>query len=407
MRLLQVKTRGLGNTPETDWICLTPHLNLLHFDNTSDKDGFLHLLQTINPLYDCKSAAPFQELPLINGQDKHVRIITPRKRTISLAVFASTPEIVQDLSSISQLFYEVDRIEVGRRLDYSRWITFVELSSSTRWSEISDQVQRLLDRWPGFVPRDGNFRHEIEQMRPTTRVKGNMLIALKTWLKSLMSQIPQEHHSHLEQLLLVVGRADAISDARRFTAQRLPLFALFQERQQIASSQDGFNTIPLHLSMSSISDLINNLLLFFEKKIADGTTKFELVDKIQAELNNLEDFDSNLNWTWSNKSNRLDIASSNSGCEQSVCFSNRKTNIVTRFVVAASRVLCGHNPILLFNAPEDHLAARDHRDLAKFVESIAQQCQCLYVTNNKSFLFDNFASEPWLSSQQFMTKGVN
>jgi len=95
------------------------------------------------------------------------------------------------------------------------------------------------------------------------------------------------------------------------------------------------------------------------------------------------------------------------GCKHSARFSIGKTYIVTGFVIAASRVLTGHNPILLFNAPENHLAARDHRDLATCVDSIAQQCQCLYVTNNKSFIFNNFTSEQWLSSQQIMTKGVN
>ena len=88
-------------------------------------------------------------------QNGHTRRINPAKRTIALAVFNATPDLVQELSSIGDWFYETDRIEVGRRFDYSRWINFVELASSTRWSEISSDIEDLLAGRPAKLPRQG------------------------------------------------------------------------------------------------------------------------------------------------------------------------------------------------------------------------------------------------------------
>ena len=52
--------------------------------------------------------------------------------------------------------------------------------------------------------------------------------------------------------------------------------------------------------------------------------------------------------------------------------------------VALSRVVCGSDPILLFNGADHHLPEKLRRELAEFVMDISKTCQCLYTYNHAS-----------------------
>ncbi len=153
MNLIKMKIRGLGTTPETHWLDIGKGLTLFHLPGPETAKAFIKAIQTINPPYHCRTQKPYSDMPKTIKDNGHTRIIKSQKRTVSIGVFTSTPPLVEQLAACSPLFYETDRIEVGRRLDYSRWINFIELASSTRWSEISEEIKELYYTWSSDLDR--------------------------------------------------------------------------------------------------------------------------------------------------------------------------------------------------------------------------------------------------------------
>ncbi len=188
MKLIKARIRGLGRTMESRWFALTPHLNLFHFPDDDGRAGFFQALETINPPYSCQSVQPFADFPRFNKHQDHARKVVAGKRTVALAVFNSTPNLVADLAAITPLLFGTDRIEVGRRLDYSRWINFVELASSSRWSEISTDLGRLLDLTRTLAPAKASELAEIiTPLRPSDRIRNDLQKRLTDWLADLPS----------------------------------------------------------------------------------------------------------------------------------------------------------------------------------------------------------------------------
>lgn len=222
MRLLQIKLRGLGSLPVSNWVMLSNKLTLLRFSDPQIGRQVLKAVQSLNPPYDCLSEKPFSNLPveevLANG---HHRAIAPEKRTIVIGIFDTPPALVKDLGAITPPLYETDRVEIGRRLDYSRWINFVEIASSSRWSEVSEDVRRLLHDYP-----DGSDTKAIHRLMaeavPADRVKGAMAEELTAWLTTLEPR--QSEIADYPDILEKVHRAGKFAEARELLARQLPQF---------------------------------------------------------------------------------------------------------------------------------------------------------------------------------------
>ena len=125
------------------------------------------------------------------------------------------------LAEISPLFYEMDRVEIGRRLDYSRWLNYVELASSTRWSEVSQQMWRIFER-----RGDGEqgISDLLSGLAPTDRVRGTVLAQLVDWLERLSAPVAEKEKTHYKELIEVLRRADIFTRARAVTVGYLPCF---------------------------------------------------------------------------------------------------------------------------------------------------------------------------------------
>ncbi len=205
MKLIQARIRGFGTLEESRWFDLGPHLNLFQFTDQNRKDvpflgkNFLRILQTINPTYELQTVKPFADFPKFTRQDGYTRRVIPTKRTVALAVFSATPKLVKELAAVSEWLYETDRIEVGRRLDYSRWINFVELASSTRWSEISADMLKLLGQAQRLTPNLATPPADIIQtLKPTDRIKNELQDQLAHWLQSLPSELWESSRQLIE-----------------------------------------------------------------------------------------------------------------------------------------------------------------------------------------------------------------
>ncbi|MGI9536845.1 MAG: hypothetical protein ACR2PB_07230, partial [Desulfocapsaceae bacterium] len=220
MRLRQLKIRGLGSLPETDWIALNGATTLLRFADKTVGRQFLKSVQCLNPPFDCLIDQPFKDLPLETvSANGYRRVIAPEKRTIVFGIFDTPSFLVRELGAITPPLYETDRVEVGRRLDYSRWINFVEIASSSRWSEVSEDIKTLLHQQSSAGADDSNIRLLLAETAPTDRLKGAMAEHLATWLSALKGRLPKR--GDLDDILEKVLRASRFSEARAIMVRYL------------------------------------------------------------------------------------------------------------------------------------------------------------------------------------------
>lgn len=223
MRLRQLKIRGLGSLPETDWIALSVTTTLLRFPDKGVGRQFLKAVQCINPPSDCRIDQPFKDLPLETvSASGYRRVIAPEKRTIVFGIFDTPSSLVRELGAITPPLYETDRVEVGRRLDYSRWINFVEIASSSRWSEVSEDIRNLLNQQSTEGDDASNIQRLLAETASSERIKGAKLEQLATWLTGLQSRLPEP--GDLDDILEKVLRANRFSEARALIERRLPQF---------------------------------------------------------------------------------------------------------------------------------------------------------------------------------------
>lgn len=225
MHLLQFRIIGHPDIPDSPWLEVGAGLTVLQTEKAAQAHALLRMLQTVNPPYECHHRNPFGNFPLYRQNRSYTQRIIPAKRTVALAIFASSPELVDALAGIDPLFYETDRIELGRRRDYSRWTNFVELAGSARWSEIADSV---MSAWPLIPPHAAqavdSLRAAMQTWRAADRLKGPNAVVLKTQLQTLRSLLPEEHRSRLDPCFQAIDRAHHFSQAKEVVADRLPVF---------------------------------------------------------------------------------------------------------------------------------------------------------------------------------------
>lgn len=380
MKVVQARIRGLGALTESRWFELSPHLNLFQFPQQKYGRNFLRILQTINPPYAIETVKPFADFPKYIKQEGYTKRVNPSKRTVALAVFSATPALVKELATISPVLYETDRIEVGRRLDYSRWINFVELAASTRWSEISADIRILVDEAHRLAPeRTHPLSDIIRSLKPADRIKDTLQDQLAYWLENLPSELWQSSRQRIETTRAAVLRADHFQAARDNIRSRLPLFVALGGssivetggRQTAADAEQDFASHQhlLHL-ISEHSTALGN---------TSAATARAFFDELNGQLA-AGPFSSMM----------LHIDRSATGVlrlinDQPVqkstdgpLFSLRQMQAKACLAMAFSRVVDKGEPILLFDAPERDLPTTLRDELIDFISKISKTSQCLY-----------------------------
>jgi hypothetical protein len=226
MQLLKARLNGVGNLARSDWFNLSPGLNLLHIPNTKLRQAFLQQLATINPLSAFSCAEAFGDVPATLSERGYPRRLNPSKRTAALAVFAADPSLIVELGKIETILDGVDRIEVGRRLDGSRWLNFVEIPSACRWREIDADVAHLLEVLRQHHPAMRQLGIGITAgIEPSQRIKDKLENDLAGWLSRVLTEnAPFEIRLLAERVFREVTRISRIAVAKRLVEQRLPIF---------------------------------------------------------------------------------------------------------------------------------------------------------------------------------------
>ena len=330
---------------KSGWFPLSRGLNQFHFTNQEAGTLFLRALQTLHPPYSCAKTIPFSDLPEFETRGSYTKNITPSKRTIALGVFEANADIVGELGELDQNLYETDRIEIGRRLDYSRWINFVELSSSTRWKDVKAEFKQLVE----FLPQAkkhiaGEAQEFINSLKGSERIKGSIAQKLLYFLRHLERDCNNLDLYH--ETLGQIQRAEHFQTARLKVFRRLPLLFYFNSQGSISS--------PVAQQLSSNLQLQHSELYQYRAKM-----ELEIVATPKSSV----------------------LRSVQSGVE---------------LAIATSKAVSRMDPIFLFDTPEVNVPEPDHNLLKEYLTSIAQHYQCLYLCRNRDFFSAAQANKSYL-----------
>jgi hypothetical protein len=226
MQLLKARLNGVGCLAQSNWFDLSPGLNLFHIPNTKLRQSFLRQLAAINPLSPFSCSEAFGDLVATLDEGGNSRHLNPSKRTTALAVFAADPNLIVELGKIEAILDCVDRIEVGRRLDGSRWLNFVEIASACRWWEIDADVTQLLEGLHQHHPAIRQLGIDITAGLETSRRITDVLEKdLATWLSRVLEENTfVEYRPLAERVLHEVTRTSRVAEAKRLVVQKLPTF---------------------------------------------------------------------------------------------------------------------------------------------------------------------------------------
>lgn len=361
--------------PDSLWLEVGKGLHIIKAKQPAQAQVLLRLLQAIHPPYDCLSDRSFADFPQYTSSQHGINKITAAKKTVALAIFAASPELVNELAAIDPLFYETGWIELGRRRDCSRWMHFVELSESARWSEIHGTVMDLLAHARLKAPQTVNeFEFALQSWRGTDRIKDQRAHQLKALLQSLRSALAADQQSILDHCLQAVDRAHHFSRAKEMVAAHLPMFF----------------SIPTTLADSSASDGVTDRALFHALGAQllvhhpDQTSRIGILTQLNLQLNELL---SALHLQFSEEGGCMKLE--DTLCRVPISLSTRPlADKIIAFMATLSvlhRAVNGCEPIFLLDCCGIHLQQQDRIDLFKHLLQFCSNRQCL-IAPDRDFL---------------------
>lgn len=221
MRLIQAKVRCVEGVRDTGWMIPGKETTVVLGPRNSGKTSLLLALQALNPPYDVSLVKPFTAHPPTWQQGSYARQVIPEKKTAVVMVFAAAPDQVVRLAEIDDDLIETDRIEVGRRLDYSRWTSFVEIPASSRWRQIADDMEIL--RRAAAHRHEGAEEPVFPGLHSSDRLQGDTAAECLRWLGQIEPVLPAEEKSRHQQCLYQILRRERFRRAESQVAGWLPL----------------------------------------------------------------------------------------------------------------------------------------------------------------------------------------
>lgn len=223
MRLLRCKVSGHFVLRNSGWFTVDSRSTAIAAPAGSGKSTLFRALRSVNPPACDSAPAPFTEFPKYVSTGGYRRKVLPAKKTAVIAVFICDDRLREELAAIDPVYWETDRIEVGRRLDNSKWITFVEIAASGRWSELEEEIGPLREMF-GETAELAAFRREGASLQPTDRIKGRLAERLHALLDRLAGQaVSEEQQYRLQRLRSIVDRAARYRKAVRAVQKALPV----------------------------------------------------------------------------------------------------------------------------------------------------------------------------------------
>ena len=269
MKLIKFRIRCLAGMADSGWQAMGPGATLLCPRPGGGAGVVMEALQHINPPGGASGRQGFADPLTSIRRGGYARKIVPGKRTAAIAVFAADLELIHELSQIDPDLLETDRIEVGRRLDYSRWLNFVEIAASGRWSEIAAPMlalRNILDeKLPTQPPHPAGSL--LADLRAVDRLTGDVADTLKDWLAQAEAVVDGEHLGQIAFCRQAVERHERFARAKRLVEDRLPPFILLHP-DHVLRPVYSLDDLPSPESAGGGKGLVDHLLASLRQKIA-------------------------------------------------------------------------------------------------------------------------------------------
>lgn len=252
-----IKARLRNPSRSSQWFDLSPTSTVIHVSNKEQAGSLLTTLSSLSPIENLQETRPFKDVSLIENVNGYTRKITPSKRTVALGIFVGSPELVTELGQLNDALFEVDRIELGRRLDHSRWMNFVELASSSRWADVTESLQQLTNIHPS--PHSEVFKKLLNAYPPSERIKGDVYRTFSAMLNTFTPSSKTEADL-LQSMRNTAERSIDFSRAKTLVKKRLPyIVCVGSHFHRTRLMSEIFRRIETRKS-SDFSDRFNNEL---------------------------------------------------------------------------------------------------------------------------------------------------
>lgn len=361
---------------DSGWLTAGSGATLLSMEKGRGASAALQALQHINPACEDFVEKKVPGALSVIRQRGYSRRVLPAKRTAALAVFAADIDLVQDLSAIDADLLETDRIEVGRRLDYSRWLNFVEIPSSSRWGEIVHPMQALwhslLEKYPPrALPPD---ILSVVDLPLTGRIRGDIAGTLMQWLAEMEGFAGAECAATISSCRQAVGRSGRFTEARRLVAERLPRFILLEPDDTIQPLYDVDDLAHPATRGPGASPFVGLLTGLWQKTLPAGSQSERQrqlqqdLDESRRRLDNLTDGAvMSPRFCVENGSIRISHSALHDASAP-----HRMVDIAA--VLVLSQALYGRLPILLVDQVEHH-SKQQPDDLFEYIKNVGEICQ--------------------------------
>lgn len=374
MLLLSFRIIGHPAVADSSWLDLGPGLNIVQARQSGQAAALLQTLQTINPPYDLRLQNPFADFSPYAEGSHHSRRIIPAKKTAALAIFAASPQIVQQLAVIDPALYETDRIELGRRRDYSRWMNFVELSASSRWQEIEPLISTLLSHLgPGAADAVTPLQATMAGLQATDRIKGEVAEQLREQLENLRKYLPASCQEEIDRCGRFIDRARHFLQAKETVADRLPLFLML-----------ATTTLSADPETTATGELLSRLADQLRSGHGDQAAWADRFNQINRDLQTLQ---SELNLRFTIQENRVLLENMHNGAPMPISSLSPVTRMKALLagLAALHEALIGCQPIFLLDLQELELSRHEQVDLLAALHRCASQRQCI-IAPSKTLL---------------------
>lgn len=377
MRLIQARVRCVAGAADTGWFMPGRETTVILGSAGSGKSHLLQALQALNPVYDIRREQPFADHPAIWNQGPYSRKVIPDKKTAVFMVFSAEPEQVLELEKIDSELIETDRIEVGRRLDYSRWITFVEISGATRWSEIAEEMGALragiAERTdlPAAAVQDAFFK----EMSGVDRLKGAVADDCLHWLEAIGLLIRDGERHIYQRCLHGVGRVRRFAEARNVAAAMLPLTICLRPGNGLHSLYDYpdiFNA-ENHQIVNPVMSLLRLVCAkysLFEAGDGQDSVLTEGMNRVARSLQIFQEVGlGRIAIRGERKRLHIDGLKLGSGLEERLS--------LIAVICLLAELASGHRPLLLLEGFDRGLSSAQNRKMAEWLQRIGSVYQLL------------------------------
>ncbi|WP_419174116.1 hypothetical protein [Desulfosediminicola sp.] len=382
MRLIQAKARCVEGVHDSGWFVPGGETTVIYDPEGKSISPLFSALQALNPPYDIREKKPFLSHPKVWQQGSYGRKVIPEKKTAVMMVYSAVPDLVRELAELDESLFETDRIEVGRRLDYSRWITFVEISASGRWSDVKEGFQQL--RTLVKSREDQERCSFMDDLQGTDRLKGDLADNCRNWLNWLnntISDLSDEESSVYENCLQRVNLAGRFDRARQHVEKWLPpTLAIgcnhFEGKSWSLQSEEQIGAAACLLKRANIDLLQGGAGLLFEaRESLAGTTALleseeqfrELTEKPQLVLGR----------------DRFEVYW---GESDSTLRSLQKYLYISCLL---SLVTHGRKPLLLLDLTKWRGERNETGNLTKWIQALGKSCQVIVGTDSEAIAKEN------------------